>query len=340
MLVGLAYDMRQDYLNLGYSLEETAEFDKEETISGIEKTLGELGYETNRIGNIWQLIKRLNAGDRWDLVFNIAEGLHGIGREAQVPAILDAYNIPYTFSDPLILSLTLHKGMTKRVVRDLGVPTSDFVEIKSEDEIMKVILPFPLFVKPIAEGTGKGINSFSLVHKMDQLYTAVTNLLRAYNQPVLVETYLPGREYTVGIIGTGDRAKAIGTIEVILKNSAEENAYTYENKEYYEDRVAYIPVSDEAKKRAEEVALAAWRGLGCMDAGRVDLREDMNGVPNFIEVNPLAGINPTHSDLPILSRLHGIDYKQLIAMIMEEAIKRLNNRLMIDYSVAPKVRAL
>ncbi|MBN1153313.1 ATP-grasp domain-containing protein [candidate division KSB1 bacterium] len=327
MLIGLTYDLRQDYLNLGYSKEETAEFDKEETIAGVETTLRELGYDTDRIGNIWQLTKRLNNGERWDLVFNIAEGMFGIGREAQVPAILDAYNIPYTFSDPLVLSLTLHKGMTKRVIRDIGVPTADFAEIRSEADILKVTLPFPLFVKPIAEGTGKGINSASLVHSQDQLYSMALYLLQTFKQPVLVETYLPGREYTVGIVGTGDTAKAIGTIEIILKSSAEDNAYSYENKEHYEGNVIYRPVSDKAKDKAETIALAAWRGLGCMDAGRIDLREDANGVPNFIEVNPLAGINPIHSDLPILSRLHGIDYKQLISMIMDNAIERLGDRI-------------
>ena len=327
MLVGLTYDLRKDYLNRGYSKEETAEFDKEETIVAIESTLAELRYNTIRIGNIWDLVKRLIDGETWDLVFNIAEGMFGIGREAQVPALLDAYNIPYVFSDPLVLALTLHKGMTKHVIRDLGVPTPDFAEINTEADISKIRLPFPLFVKPVAEGTGKGINASSLIRSEDELYSMSAYLLKTFNQPVLVETYLPGREFTVGIIGTGAGARAIGTVEVILRSHAEENVYSYENKEHYEVNVVYEPVFGEVKAKVEEVALAAWRGLGCMDAGRVNLREDSNGVPNFMEVNPLAGINPICSDLPILSRLHGIDYKQLMSMIMDQAIARLGGRI-------------
>src|SRR5688572_3644321 len=126
MLIGLTYDLRQDYLDDGYTPEQTAEFDSRVTIDGIESALRDLGHQTDRIGRVTWLVERLARGDRWDLVFNIAEGLHGIGREAQVPALLDAYSIPYTFSDPLVCTISLHKPTTKRVVRDLGIPTPDF----------------------------------------------------------------------------------------------------------------------------------------------------------------------------------------------------------------------
>ena len=130
MNIGLTYDLRTDYLAEGYSEEETAEFDRPETIEAIEGALQELGYQTDRIGNAKRLVERLAQGDRWDLVFNIAEGLHGVAREAQVPAILDVYDIPYTFSDPLVLSLALHKKLTKTVVRQAGVPTPDFALVE------------------------------------------------------------------------------------------------------------------------------------------------------------------------------------------------------------------
>ena len=148
MRVGIAYDLREDYLAEGYGEEETAEFDKPDTIEAIRTTLESLGYETDRIGHVRHLVARLAAGDRWDMVFNIAEGLAGYGREAQVPALLDAYGICYTFSDPMVLSLTLHKGMTKRVIRDMGIPTADFAVVESMEEIERVDLPFPLFAKP------------------------------------------------------------------------------------------------------------------------------------------------------------------------------------------------
>ena len=229
MRVGITYDLRDDYLNAGYSTEETAEFDREDTIHAIETSLRELGYEPVRIGNVRALVQCLNDGDLWDLVFNIAEGLHGYGREAQVPALLDAYQIPYTFSDPLILSLTLHKGMVKRVIRDLCIPTPAFCVVESEADISSIDLPFPLFAKPVAEGTGKGIDAASKIMDRQSLNTVCKRILREQRQAVLVESFLPGREFTVGILGTREDAVSIGTIEVILKENAEPDVYSYEN---------------------------------------------------------------------------------------------------------------
>lgn len=324
MKIGITYDLREDYLKLGYSEEDTAEFDRMDTIESIDTTLREFNHQTDRIGNIWNLTRRLNDGDRWDLVFNIAEGLHGIAREAQVPALLDAYNIPYTFSDPLITALTLHKGMTKRVLRDLGIATPAFIEVHSDADIQKVNLPFPLFAKPIAEGTGKGITEKSIIDTATELFETCSRLLKEFQQPVLVESYLPGREFTVGIVGTGSKARSVGVVEIILNRNAEPGAYSYENKENYETKVDYLRVNDVTAQQAEEIALAAWQGIGCRDAGRIDLRADANGVPNLMEINPLAGINPVRSDLVIICKQYGISYKQLFQMILDSASERLN----------------
>ncbi|MDY0040255.1 MAG: D-alanine--D-alanine ligase [Desulforhabdus sp.] len=324
MKVGMTYDLRRDYLDLGYGEEETAEFDKPDTIDGIDLALQKCGYQTERIGHVKNLVTKLAAGESWDIVFNISEGLHGFGREAQVPALLDAYGIAYTFSDPLVLSLTLHKAMTKRVIRDLGIPTADFCVVEAEDEISRMNLSFPLFAKPVAEGTGKGISGSSKILSKEELISVCRGLLAAYRQPVLIEAFLPGREFTVGIIGTGEEAYSVAAMEVLLKRNAERDAYTYVNKENYQQLVEYRLVEDELAKQTTKVALAAWRGLGCRDAGRVDLRVDEKGVPNFIEVNPLAGLNPTHSDLPILCRLAGISFEELIDRIMASALKRAN----------------
>jgi D-alanine-D-alanine ligase len=201
--IGIAYDLREDYLAEGYGDEETAEFDRLDTIEAIEGTLQRLGFETDRIGNIRKLAARLVAGDRWDMVFNIAEGLRGFGREAQVPALLDAFEIPYTFSDPLVLSLTLHKGMTKHVIHDLGIPTPEFTVVETTSDVDAVDLPFPLFAKPVAEGTGKGISASSRIMTRKDLDSVCRRLLTAFDQPVLLETFMPGREFTVGITGTG-----------------------------------------------------------------------------------------------------------------------------------------
>lgn len=323
MKIGLTYDLRQEYLLAGYGEEETAEFDRADTIEAIESSLQQLGYETDRIGRVATLVERLAAGDRWDLVFNIAEGLRGIGREALVPALLDAYDIPYVFSDPLVLALTLHKGMTKRVIRDLGIPTADFAVVETLSDVDRVNLPYPLFAKPVAEGTGKGITAASRISNAEELRTVCESLLERFKQPVLVETYLPGREMTVGIVGTGEDARSLGVMEVLLLSNAEEGVYSYDNKENCEQCVKYVLAEDPEAKQAEKTALAAWRGLDCRDGGRVDLRSDSYGVPNFMEVNPLAGLHPDHSDLPILCGLSGISYLELIQQIMESVHKRI-----------------
>jgi len=323
MKVGITYDLREDYLAQGFGEEETAEFDRPDTIEAIEATLTDLGFHAARIGNIWALAPRLVAGERWDLVFNIAEGLRGFAREAQVPSLLDAYDIPYTFSDPMILALTLHKGMTKRVVRDLGLATPDFAVVEDESEIETVNLPYPLFAKPVAEGTGKGIDAASKVADGEELAQVCRRLLAEFKQPVLLETYLPGREFTVGVTGTGREAVSIGVMEVLLLEQAERAGYSYANKKNYEDVVTYRLADDEAARQAEGLALAAWRGLGGRDGGRIDLRADAEGTLHFLEVNPLPGLHPIHSDLPILARLGAMSYRELIGRIMASALKRL-----------------
>ena len=323
MKVGLTYDLRDEYLKQGYTEEETAEFDREETVIAIELTLNKLGYETERIGNIKQLAKELVFGKRWDIVFNICEGMYGIGREAQVPALLDAYNIPYVFSGPLVLALTLHKAMTKSVIRDAGVPTPAFFVVCKMEDISSVNLPFPLFAKPLAEGTGKGIDMHSVIQNPEELKQRCIYLLDRFKQPVLVETFLSGREFTVGIVGTGAEARSVGVMEIILNDKAEKNVYSYVNKEECEELVEYVLVKGPIAEACEKVSLDVWKALGCEDAGRVDVRHDSNGVPNFIEVNPLAGIHPEHSDLPILSTKNGISYPELMQMIMDSAVKKI-----------------
>jgi D-alanine-D-alanine ligase len=322
--IGITYDLRDDYLKEGFRFEETAEFDLPDTIEAIEKVILDNGFQADRIGNVKALTRRLAAGNRWDLVFNIAEGMYGFGREAQIPALLDAYNIPYTFSDPLGHTISLHKGITKHVLRDLGIPTPDFALINNESELDKVNLSFPLFAKPVAEGTSKGITALSKITNREELHRVCKYILQTFKQPALIETYLPGREFTVGILGTGKDTKVLGVIEVFLKPTAEQNAYSYENKEHYENLVQYTLVDDDEAKQAKEISLKAWRYLDLKDAGRVDLRSDAHGAPHFIEVNSLAGLNPKRSDLPILCNLLGMSYHLLISSIIESALRRAN----------------
>ncbi len=323
MIVGFTYDLKKEYLDMGFSPEEAAEFDEPETIDGISDALQALGHEVVRIGHVRSLLERLGRGERWDLVFNICEGTSGISREARVPAILDIYGIPYVFADALVMSLTLHKGLAKRVVRDLGVPTAAFALVERPDDISKIELPFPLFVKPVAEGTGKGIGADSKVWNQEQLYEACIRRLEKFRQPVLVERFLPGREITVGIVGSGQRARLIGMMEVLYRENEKTGIYSLENKARYEEFIEYRVPEKEVFERCEKVALDAWTGLGCVDGGRVDLRLDEKGIPNFMEVNPLPGLNPQHSDLPILAGLAGMGFNDLIGTILGEALIRL-----------------
>lgn len=325
MIIGLTYDLRQEYLDAGYSEEQTAEFDRAGTIDAIEQALITMGHETRRIGNVKSLVWRLADGERWDMVFNICEGMFGLGREAQVPALLDAYEIPYTFSGPLVLALSLDKALTKRVLRTMGVATPDFAVVTIPEDIAAVDLPFPLFAKPLAEGTGLGIDAKSKIDSPKQLAAVCRELLKKFEQPVLVETYLPGREFTVGIVGSGSAAEAVGVMEVFLRPEAEANAYSYVNKEKCEELVQYALAPEDAAGPCRDLALLAWRGLGCLDAGRIDVKMDRNGVVNFIEVNPLAGLHPEHSDLPIICTLVGIPYQTLLERIMASASARIHS---------------
>jgi D-alanine-D-alanine ligase len=320
--VGLTYDLRSEWLKEGYSELETAEFDREETVAAVEAALRQEGLVTDRIGNYRGLIAALGAGKRWDLVFNFCEGMFGMGREALVPALLDAYRIPYTFSDPVVLAVSLHKGLTKHVVRDAGVSTPDFAVVESGADIDSVKLRYPLFAKPIAEGTGKGITPDSRIESPDELRRFCESLLESYRQPVIVEEYLPGREFTSAVIGTGADARVVGTMEIIPLSTADAHAYTYMNKEYCDDRVRYELARGPEAEACASLALQAWKALGARDAGRIDIRMDARGQPSFIEANPLAGLHPQHSDLPIICTMVGITFQELIGRIVASARKR------------------
>ncbi len=325
MKIGLTYDLRSEYLAMGYSEEETAEFDKEETIEGIETALQNLGYETERIGHHQSLMQQLLEGKRWNMVFNICEGMFGAGRESLVPALLDAWQIPYVFSGPATLALSLNKAMCKHIIRDSGIATPDFCVIHSTADFDNKKPAFPLFVKPISEGTGKGISENSLVNSEDQFRTVCTDLLERFNQPVLVERYLPGREFTVGIVGNGSLARVAGVMEVAFHPDVPE-IYSYYNKANYENRVWYQNVTGKMYEQCAHIALQAWNAIGAFDAGRIDLKANEKGEPEFIEINPLAGLNLHHSDLPILAHLNGTNFQELIAEIMKAAEKRIFNQ--------------
>jgi D-alanine-D-alanine ligase len=322
MQIGFVYDLRDEYLALGFSELEVAEFDTAATIAEIEAALVRNGHSVDRIGRGQVLARRLAQGERWDLVFSIAEGLAGRSREAQVAALCELFAQAYAFSDPLTMAATLDKGVAKRIIRDHGLPTAPFAVLRSATEAGSIDLPFPLFVKPVAEGTGKGCEAASRVTSHAELAAAAEALILRFDQPVICESYLPGREFTVGILGTGQTAHVIGIMEIAVKPGIADRIYSFENKEHCEERVIYELADDAEARRASEIALQCYRALECRDAGRIDLKLDGAGVPQFLELNPIAGLHPTHSDLPMIATKSGLGYDGLIGGIVDAAAQR------------------
>ncbi len=323
LAVGLCYDLKEDYLRAGFAPEDVLEFDGEDTVAGLAEALASLGHTVVRVGRGRELARRLTAGERWDLVFNICEGVRGRSREAQVPALCELFDQPYTFADPLTCAVTLDKAVAKRIVRDSGLPTAPFAVVVTPEDAAAVTLPLPLFAKPLAEGSSKGVGAASLARTPEELRAACRALHAAYRQPVLVEAFLPGREVTVGIVGHGAAVRVVGVMEVSFTGRAEAAAYTALNKEEYLERVAYrLLLDDPLAEPARSLALAVFAALDCRDAARIDLRCDENGRLHFLEVNPLPGINRVRSDLPIMARLAGVAYEELIAAIVNSARAR------------------
>jgi D-alanine-D-alanine ligase len=321
MRVALVYDLRDDYRALGFSEDAVAEFDSIETIDALAGALEALGCEPVRVGRGQALAKRLVEGERYDLVFSIAEGVKGRSREAQVPALCELFDQPYLFSDALTMAVSLDKAVAKRLARDAGVPTPAFAVAETVGDVAGWDA-FPAFVKPLAEGTGKGCEAGSLVHDSQALEAAVRRVTERFGQPALVERYLSGREFTVGIAGNGTDARVLGVCEIVLKAEAEANVYSLLNKERCEDLVTYQRADDAEARRAGDHALAAYHALGCLDAARIDFRSDESGEPYFLEANPLAGLHPHHSDLPILAAQNGIAFEPLIGMILDAGLAR------------------
>jgi len=324
LTIGLVYDLRSDYLAEGYSEAEVAEFDSESTIAALEQALCSLGHRVERIGHGRALCERLVGGERWNLIFNIAEGVRGRSREAQVPAVLEMYDVPYVGSDPLACAATLDKAVAKQLVAAAGVATPQFRVVAAPADAVADGLRFPLFAKPLAEGTGKGVDARSRIDSPASLTTVCRDLLARFHQPVLVEEYLPGREVTVGILGTGTDARVLGTLEVRIHAGAPATDYSYEVKELSEELVDYLPMErGPLRDEVEALALAAYRALQCRDMGRVDIRLDRAGRPAFIELNPLPGLHPTHSDLPMIATAEGLPYPALLGAIVDSAVARL-----------------
>jgi D-alanine-D-alanine ligase len=334
--IGITYSVRGDHAatNGAPHLQRTddveEEFDSPATIEALADSLRSQGHDVELLGEGEPLLRRLLNGPRPDLVFNIAEG-RGIGRsrEARVPAILEALGIPYTGSDPLTLAVTLDKDCAKRLVRDAGVATPRWVLVDADLPEAQVQtqasgLRFPVFIKPAFEGSSKGIRaSKSLVQHREQLLPAIRELRELYQQPILAEEFIDGDELTVGLVGNRP-PQVLGIMRVLPRDQRGPFVYSLEIKRDWERLVRYecpAQLSDDDTEAVKQAALTCWRALGCRDVSRIDFRL-RDGVPYFLETNPLPGLSPLSGDIVLLSGLVGISHRDLVARIVAAAMDR------------------
>jgi D-alanine-D-alanine ligase len=323
--VGITYNLKKDFTRQeNQPIDLLEEFDSEETVDAIRQALEGEGHEVIKLGGDIGLIDRLRQASV-DFVFNIAEGMQGRNREAHIPALLEFLNIPYTGSDPLTLSLTLDKAMAKRIVMSQDIPTPRFKKVKRIEDLDDLDLRYPLFVKLCYEGSSKGVRLDSKISDSQTLSEKAGGLLEAYGSPLLVEEFVRGPEFTVGILGN-EAPRVLGVMQIEIKGSPpEESIYSLEIKREWEEKVRYhCPPSIDSSllKKIEEVALRSYRALECRDVSRVDIRVGEDQTPYFLEINPLPGLSPVYGDLVIMARSMGWDYAELVKAILHHALKR------------------
>jgi len=330
--VGLTYNLRRKVEDDSLPEDFYAEFDDESTVNAIESALRKGGCRVIKIEADEDAYIKLRRY-RPDIVFNIAEGLRGEGRESHVPAMLEMLGIPYTGSNPATLAICLDKAMTHKVLSAYGVLSPKFQVFKRPDEELSNELSFPLVVKPLLEGSSKGIRSSSLVRDEEGLRRQVSWVIKNYRQPAIVEEFMPGREFTVGLIGN-EEPVVLPIVEICLERLPRGASliYSYEAKWVWDtpenpleifECPARIP--SDLKREIEETAIKAFKVLNCRDVCRIDMRLDGEGVPRVLEVNPLPGLIPdpkAHSCLPEAARAAGFTYDELICTILWQALKR------------------
>lgn len=326
-VVGVMYNLKGVPPEDGEPPDLGAELDSESTVTAVAEALRAHGHEVRMIeGNDTAYFKLLS--NRLDIVFNMCEGLRGESRESHIPSMLEMLGIPYTGSGVLTLALTLDKPLTKKVLAYHGIPTPGFKVFASVDEVNLAGLEFPLFVKPAHEGSSMGISTSSHCGCLAELLSEVERLTRLYRQPVLVEEYLPGREFTVAILGNKNPV-LFPVMEINFDAVPTEHGriYSRQFKTDWSEDLYYLcpaPISSELEALVKDTALRTYRALDCRDFARVDLRMDRHGVPSVMEVNPLPGMMPGFSDYPRIAEKGGWPYTELVNGILECALRRNN----------------
>jgi D-alanine-D-alanine ligase len=318
-----------------------AEYDSEETVAGIQRALQLAGHDVYLLEADETLLDTVRETGP-DICFNIADGLHGDARESHVPALLEMLGVPYTGSKVLTHAISLDKAMTKRIWRDNGLPTATFQCFDRPDAPLDGTLSFPLFVKPAREGSGMGINAQSIVRDVEELRRQVAWVISTYRQPVLAESYLPGREFTVGFVGNqrlpgtplrsdfydDDGYHVFPVLEIDTNRGQVRGIYNAEAKSYAidsDDAPGYLcpaAITPQLGAQLRALAIAAFEAIGGLDVSRVDFRLGDDGAPYLVEINTLPGVNPIVSDIVIAARAQGVLYEDLINEILELALAR------------------
>ncbi len=327
MKIGLTYDLKASVAPLlGATDDEAEEYDPPETIDALASAIEGLGHRVVRIGGGPEFLSSI-LHTQVDLVFNIAEGRGTYrSRESQVPGVLEMLGIPYSGSDPLTLAICLDKPFAKQVALAAGILTPRYRVIESPTDLKGPgdgLPPFPLVVKPSFEGSSKGIRQTSKAERWEGLTALVESIRNHYRQPALVEEFIPGREVTVGVVGSPPQV--LGVMEVAPQTGADDNfMYTLEVKRAWRETVFYrcppqLPA--QCVREIEAAALTLFKALGCRDIARFDFRIDSAHRVYFLEANPLPGLG-SYSDVPLMAGLMGWSYNTLIENILNSALAR------------------
>lgn len=326
MRIGLTYNLKNEQSPSCPQVDDACEeFDSLETIQAIIKALEKLGHECIKFGFGREAAKNiLDSGI--DFVFNLAEGFAGRSREAQMPGFLEMIGVAYSGPDPLTAAATLDKVMAKRIAAYSGVATPSYFVLEPETDFNYSAVKFPVIAKLAYEGSSKGLRLSSKVENVSDLKKQVGWLWQNYpGQPVMVEQFVSGREFTVGVIGNKN-PKVLGIMEIRpQKGRAEDFIYSLEIKRNYLKEVEYTcppDISDLLKSRLERAALQLFNVFGCRDISRFDFRVDRYNSPCFLEVNPLPGLNPASGDIVIMANLLGVRYEKLVERVLKEALGR------------------
>lgn len=304
-----------------------AEYDSLETVNGIASALASEGHQVHLIEADQHLVDNL-LKIKPDLVFNIAEGRQGRGREAEAPAVFNLLNIPYVGSDETALAISMDKALCKRLLSTFGIRSPRGEVCSSAADVDKLDLHFPVIIKPDAEGSSKGIPNGCIAKDKNDLRTMLQKACDTYGNRILVEEYVAGREFTVGLIGNGPEAMAFAPMEIAFKPTvtSEFHVYSYDIKQDYKKYIEYLcpaPLTTLQDKEMRGMALKAYNALGCVDFSRADFRMDNDGNIYFIEINPLPGLAPNYSDFPMIAEFLGIGYRDLVLKVLHAGMKRL-----------------